>query len=58
LKLRLLDLTQVAYWAGQEAENEFDVSGEKLKHSFHDLTQVAFWASQWVQNESMCHGST
>jgi len=40
-------LTQVAFWVGQEAENEF-----KLKHRFFDFTEVAFWVGQEEVNES------
>ena len=44
MKLRFLYLTQVAFWAGQEAEIEFTVPGDNFKDRFLDLIQVAFWA--------------
>ena len=40
------DLTQVAFWAGQEEENEFAEPGNHLKHQFVELTKVEFWACQ------------
>ena len=46
MKHRFLHLTQVTFWAGQEAHNEFAVPGAHLKHRLFDLTQVAFWAGQ------------
>jgi len=39
LKHRFLYQNQVAFWAGQEAEN---VPGDQLKHRFINLTEVAF----------------
>jgi len=50
LKHRFLDLAQVAFWAGQEAENETAVPREQLKHCFLNLTRVAFWAGQGAKN--------
>ena len=41
LETSLLDLNKVAFWDGQEAENEFKVTWEPLKHRFLGLTQVA-----------------
>ena len=38
-------------WADQEAENEFKVTYEPLKHRFFDLSQVAFWDGQEAENE-------
>jgi len=51
LKHRFYDLTQVAFWDGQEAENEFKVICDPLKHRFLDFTQVAYWAGQDEENE-------
>jgi len=45
-------LTQVAFWVGQDAENEFKVTCEPLKHRFFDFTEVAFWVGQEEVNES------
>ena len=50
LKHRFLDRSQVAFWDGQETENEFKVTCEPLKHRFLDFTQVAFWAGQEEEN--------
>jgi len=46
LKHSFLDLSQVAFWDGQDAENEFNVTCEPLKHRFLDFTEVAFWDRQ------------
>ena len=43
LKHRFLDFMQVAFWAVQEEENEFQVPGDHLKHRFLNLTKVEFW---------------
>ena len=34
LKHRFFELTQVEFWDGQEAENEFKVTCDSLKHRF------------------------
>jgi len=54
----LIVFTQVAFWAVQEAENEFAVPGEHLKHSFLDLTQVAILVVQEVEMSSQCLATT
>ena len=41
-----LDITQVAFLAGQEDENVFPVPGDNLKNRFFDLTKVEFKAFQ------------
>ena len=41
LKHRFSDLIQVAFWFGQEAENEIKVTCDPLNHRFFDFTQVA-----------------
>jgi len=46
LKQRFLDFYKVAFWDGEDAENEFRVTNEQFKHRFLDFTQVAFWAGQ------------
>ena len=51
LKHRLLDLSQVAFWEGQETENKFKVAYEPLKRRFLDFTQVAFWACEEAEND-------
>jgi len=51
LKQSFLDFNQVAFWDGQEAENEFKVTCEALKHRLNEFTQVAFWAGQEEENE-------
>jgi len=51
LETSLFDFTQVAFWDGQESENEFKVTCEPLKHCFFDLTQVSYRASQEAENE-------
>jgi len=42
LKHRFFNLTQDAFWATQEAEDEFKVHFHSLKHHFFRLTQGAF----------------
>jgi len=42
LKHRFLDLNQIAIKAGKEAENQFAVPGEQMKHRFIIFTEVAF----------------
>jgi len=39
LKHRFLDFTKVAFWVGQEEENEFPVPGTNLKHRFSQQYQ-------------------
>ena len=56
MKHRFLDLRQVAFWDGQDAENEFKVTCEPLKHRFLFFTQVAFWAIQEEGNELQVSG--
>jgi len=51
-------LTQLAFWAGQEDENEFAVPGDRLKHPLLDLTQVLFWAGDGQKIGSKCCGCT
>ena len=58
LKHRFLDLTQVAYCAGQGAEKELNVPCVPLKHRFLDLTQVAFWVGQLAENEFVVLATT
>jgi hypothetical protein len=43
---RVLEVAQIAFWAGQKAENEFAGPGEHLRHRFIDITQVTFWQGQ------------
>jgi hypothetical protein len=45
LKRRLLDIAYVAFRPRQEAENEFAVTGDPLKHSFfrHRLSRNLGW---------------
>ena len=43
---RFLDFTQVAFWAGQEEENEFPVRGHHLKHCFLEFNKFEFWPYQ------------
>ena len=51
LEISLSRIQQVAFWAGQEEENEFPVPGDYLKHRFLDLTKVEFWAYQEGEND-------
>ena len=51
LKYRFLDFNQVAFWACQEAGNEFQVPFDHIKHRFIDFNLVAFWAGQDTENE-------
>jgi hypothetical protein len=46
----ILDLSQVAFWAGHWTENEFLRPGEPLKFCFLDLAQVAIWDHQNAEN--------
>jgi len=40
LEYRFFDLTQVAFWDGQEAENELKVTSEPLKHRFSTSNRI------------------
>ena len=51
IKKSLFDFTQVAIWDGQEAENEFPVPSDHLKHQFLDPTKVEFCACQEAEND-------
>jgi len=51
LKHPYFDVTQVALWNGQEAENELKVSCDPLKHRFLDFNRVAFSFYQEEENE-------
>ena len=51
LKHLFIDFMQVAFRAGQEAENEFKVPFGHLKHRFLDLKPVTIWSSRDVENE-------
>jgi len=44
LKHPFYDLTQVSFWSGELAENEFKVLWEHLKYRFFDFIQVAICA--------------
>ena len=50
LKHCFFDLTQAAFWVGEEEENMFPVPGNHLKHRFLDLTKVEFWVCQDAEN--------
>ena len=50
LKHCFLDLSQGAFWAIQEEDNESQVTGYHLKYLFLDLTNVEFWACQEAEN--------
>jgi len=41
LKHRFINVTKVAFWAGQNEENVFPVPGDHVKNRFLDLTKVA-----------------
>jgi hypothetical protein len=51
LKHLYFDFPQVAFWAGEEAENEFARQVESLKYRFLDLAHVTFWDGQEAENE-------
>ena len=51
LEKSFFDLTHVAFWDGEEAENELKVSCDPLKHRFLVFTQVAFCVGQDEENE-------
>ena len=51
LKLRFFEITQVAFWDGQDAEYEFNVKCDPLKHRFFELTEVAFLDGQEAEYE-------
>jgi len=46
LQTSLIDFIYVAFWAGQDTENDFKLPFDRLKHRFLDLTQEAIWAGQ------------
>ena len=51
MKNRFIEVTEVAFTLGQEAESELKVSFDTLKHGFTNFFQVAFWAVQMTENE-------
>ena len=44
-------MTQLSFWAGEGAENEFKVLWKHMKYRFHDLTQTTFCAGKEAENE-------
>ena len=58
LNNRLLNLTEVAFCANQDAENNFKVVWEHLKHNLIDFIQIEFWAVQQAKMILMCHSTT
>ena len=56
LKHCFIELNQVAFWTGEEAENGFKVPSDHLKNRFIDDTQVAFWACQEAEKELQMPG--
>jgi len=46
LKYRFFELTEVAFWDGQEAEYEFKVTCDPLKLRFFDFIQFEFGVGQ------------
>jgi len=51
LKHHFFYFTQVAFWAGQDAENGFAVPGDHLNHRFLNRTEVAFCAGQVAEKD-------
>jgi len=49
------DLNQLSFWASHEAENEFAVPRDHIKHPFLELIQVSFWAHEGAENEFEVH---
>jgi len=43
---RYLELNQLAFWVGQEAENEFKVTFDNLNHRFFDFIKLHFQVVQ------------
>jgi len=58
LKHRFLDPNKIAFWNGQEAENEFKVSCEPLKHRFLHFILFAFWLVKKQKKPFKCHSTT
>jgi len=56
LKHRFLDLSQLAFWGGQGAENDFKVPWEPLKHRFIEFIQDPFCPVQGSENEFAASG--
>jgi hypothetical protein len=46
LKLRFLDLTEVAFCSVHKTENYFSWADERLKQGFLDIAQFVFWVVQ------------
>ena len=46
-----LNLNKVAIWDGHEAENEFRLTCDPLKHRFLELIKVEFWDGQEAEND-------
>jgi len=51
LKHRFFNHTEVAFWAGQEEENDFEVSWEHFKNRFIDFIHEEFCACQEAEND-------
>jgi len=51
LERSFLDFAQVAFWCGQEEENEFPVPGVHFYHRFLDFRKVEFWTCQEAEND-------
>jgi len=51
LKHRFINLNVVAFWAGEEDENDLKVPWEQLKNRFIDFIQVEICACQEAENE-------
>jgi len=51
LNRSFIDLKEVAFSFGQEAENDFKVTFDNLNHSFLDCIQISFWDGQEAENE-------
>jgi len=51
LNVRFIELKNVAFLIGQEAENDFKVTFDNLNHIFFHFIQITFWAGQEAANE-------
>jgi len=58
LKHPFIDLNQVAFRDGQEAENELKVSRDPLKYRFLEFSQVAFRVGKRKKMSSQCLATT
>jgi len=51
LESSIYRLEKIAFSVGREAEKDFKVPFDNLKHRFFHFIQITFWAGQEAENE-------